>query len=70
MVDQCILTAQKAVEVCDKLIQLYPDPVDEINKTGVEQKARAQKVVDYYSKPPAKQPAGGGKGNGTPSPKK
>ncbi|MBX9734170.1 MAG: tetratricopeptide repeat protein [Chitinophagaceae bacterium] len=69
-VDQCIATAQKAVEVCDKMIQLYPDPTDEINKLGADQKAKAQKVVDYYSKPPAKQPAGGGKGNGTPAPKK
>jgi Tfp pilus assembly protein PilF len=69
-VDLCIATAQKAVEVCDKMIQLNPDAADEYNKLGVEQKGKAQKVVDYYSKPPTKQPAGGGKGNSSPNPKK
>lgn len=50
VVDQCIAAAQKAVETCDKMLQLYPEPTDEVNKLATDQKAKAQKVIDYYSK--------------------
>ncbi|MGL4360639.1 MAG: tetratricopeptide repeat protein [Sediminibacterium sp.] len=70
VVDQFLATCQKAVEVTDKMIALFPDATSDENKFATEQKNSILKNIDYYSKPPAKQPAGGGKGNGTPSPKK
>ncbi len=53
-VEEFLATCQKAIEVTDRMILLYPDAADENNKFAVEQKANIQKNIDYYSKPPGK----------------
>lgn len=59
-VDDFLATCQKAVEICDRMILLYPDPTDENNKFAVDNKAGIQKNIDYYSKPQGKQTSGAG----------
>jgi hypothetical protein len=70
VVDQFLSTCQKAVDVTDKMIALFPDATSDENKFATEQKNSIQKNIDYYSKPPSKQPAGAAKGNSSPNPKK
>jgi Tfp pilus assembly protein PilF len=53
-VEEFLATCQKAVDVTDRMIALYPDPADENNKFAAEQKASIQKTIDYYSKPQGK----------------
>jgi hypothetical protein len=53
-VEEFLATCQKAIEVTDRMIALYPDAADENNKFAVEQKANIQKNIDYYSKPQGK----------------
>ena len=56
---QLFLTVcQKALEVADSMLLLYPDPNDDSNKFAVDTKAKIQKNIDYYSKPPAKKTSG------------
>ena len=53
-VEEFLATCQKAIEVTDRMIALYPDVADENNKFATEQKASIQKNIDYYSKPQGK----------------
>ncbi len=53
-VEEFLATCQKAIEVTDRMVALYPDIADENNKFAVEQKASIQKNIDYYSKPQGK----------------
>ncbi|MDD2791937.1 MAG: tetratricopeptide repeat protein [Sediminibacterium sp.] len=55
VVDEFLATCQQALEVTDKMLELYPDAADENNKFATEQKAAIQKNIDYYSKSPGKQ---------------
>jgi hypothetical protein len=63
VVDQFLATCQKALNITDQMITLYPDAADENNKFASEQRAAIQKNIDYYSKPqgkPAATPAKNG----------
>ncbi len=66
VVDEFLATCQKAVEVADKMIQLYPDPNDDNNKFANENKAAIMKNIEYYSKPQGKGGAPAAKQNGNP----
>jgi len=54
-VDEFLSTCQLALEVTDKMLELYPDAADENNKFATEQRAAIQKNIDYYSKSSGKQ---------------
>jgi Tfp pilus assembly protein PilF len=54
-VEEFLATCQKAIEVCDRMMLLYPDPADENNKFAADNKVNIQKNIDYYSKPQGKQ---------------
>lgn len=53
-VEEFLATCQKAIDVTDRMVALYPDAADENNKFAMEQKASIQKNIDYYSKPQGK----------------
>ena len=59
---QFLALCQKAIDLADNMIALYPDPNDDNNKYAVGAKAEFQKNIDYYSKPlpPSKRGGGGG----------
>ena len=63
-VEQFLEYNQKAIEVIDKMLQLYPDPADDNNKFAVSAKAGIQKQIDYYSKPQPARKTGGSAGTG------
>jgi hypothetical protein len=54
VVDQFLATCQKALNITDQMITLYPDAADENNKFASEQRTAIQKNIDYYSKPQGK----------------
>jgi len=54
VVDQFLAICQKALNITDQMIVLYPDAADENNKFATEQRASIQKNIDYYSKPQGK----------------
>lgn len=62
VVEQFLATCQKALEVTDSMIQLYPDVADDNNRFAQGAKAEIQKNIDYYSKPPVPAKKGGGSG--------
>ncbi len=65
-VEDFLATNQKAIEIIDQMMQLYPDPADDNNKFAQNAKAGIQKQIDYYSKPqPARRTGGGSAGTGT-----
>ena len=57
-VEDFLVACQKAIESCDKMLLLYPDPADENNKFAADNKVNIQKNIDYYSKPQGKQTSG------------
>lgn len=60
-VDEFLATCQKAIEVADKMLALYPTAGEENNKFAQDVKATIQKNIDYYSNPGAKGNASGAK---------
>ncbi len=60
-VDEFLATCQKAIEVADKMLALYPTAGEENNKFATDVKATIQKNIDYYSNPGAKGNASGAK---------
>lgn len=60
-VDEFLATCQKAIEVADKMLALYPTEGEENNKFAQDVKATIQKNIDYYSNPGAKGNASGAK---------
>jgi tetratricopeptide (TPR) repeat protein len=60
-VDEFLATCQKAIEVADKMLALYPTAGEENNKFAQDVKATIQKNIDYYSNPGAKGNAAGAK---------
>ncbi len=54
IVDEFLATCEKALNVTNQMIALYPDAADENNKFASEQNAAIQKNIDYYSKPQGK----------------
>ena len=54
VVDQFLAICQKALNITDQMIALYPDAADENNKFASEQRVAIQKNIDYYSKPQGK----------------
>ncbi len=60
-VDEFLATCQKAIEVADKMLALYPTAGEENNKFAQDVKATIQKNIDYYSSPGAKGNASGAK---------
>ncbi|MCW3087043.1 MAG: hypothetical protein JWQ78_429, partial [Sediminibacterium sp.] len=58
-VEQFLAMNQKAMEVIDQMIQLYPDPADDNNKFAQNAKAGIQRQIDYYSKPQPARKTGG-----------
>ena len=53
ILEQFLALCQKAIDLTDSMIALYPDPNDDNNKYAVGAKAEFQKNIDYYSKPQA-----------------
>ncbi len=66
VVDEFLATCQKAVDITDQMMTLFPDVADENNKFAADTKASIVKTIDYYSKPqaPAKKAGGGTAGKG------
>lgn len=60
-VEEFLATCQKAIEVADKMLALYPTAGEENNKFATDVKATIQKNIDYYSNPGAKGNASGAK---------
>lgn len=60
-VDEFLATCQKAIEVADKMLALYPTAGEENNKFAQDVKATIQKNIDYYANPGAKGNASGAK---------
>jgi len=60
-VEEFLATCQKAIEVADKMLALYPTAGEENNKFAQDVKATIQKNIDYYSNPGAKGGAAGAK---------
>ena len=60
-VEEFLATCQKAIEVADKMLALYPTAGEENNKFATDVKATIQKNIDYYSNPGAKVNASGAK---------
>lgn len=56
-VEEFLAVCQKAIEVADKMLALYPTAGEENNKFAQDVKATIQKNIDYYSNP------AGAKGN-------
>lgn len=65
ILEQFLALCQKAVDITDSMIALYPDPNSDNNKYAVGAKAEFQKNIDYYSKPQAPKKRTGGGGGGT-----
>jgi len=60
-VEEFLAVCQKAIEVADKMLALYPTEGEENNKFAQDVKATIQKNIDYYSNPGAKGNASGAK---------
>lgn len=60
-VEEFLAVCQKAIEVADKMLNLYPTAGDENNKFAQDVKATIQKNIDYYSNPTGKGGASGAK---------
>lgn len=60
-VEEFLAVCQKAIEVADKMLALYPTAGEENNKFAQDVKATIQKNIDYYSNPGAKGNASGAK---------
>jgi hypothetical protein len=59
LLEQFLAICQKAIEVTDNMMALFPDPNDDNHKFAVDAKAGIQKNIDYYSKPqPVRKPGG------------
>ena len=60
-VEEFLAVCQKAIEVADKMLALYPTAGEENNKFAQDVKATIQKNIDYYSNPTGKGGASGAK---------
>lgn len=59
-VEEFLAVCQKALEVTDSMLQLYPDPADDNNKFTQSVKGEIQKNIDFYTKSPSKKAGGSG----------